>query len=127
MRWFRTGDRVVATPEHGFVFLGRTDTQAKIGGHRVELQEIEEVVRCAANCDLVAALPWPVDADGLASGVLVFLTASAVPDEAILAACRDRLPLYMVPACLRRVADWPLNPNGKTDRKQLAALAKEMD
>lgn len=123
-RWYRTGDRVALTPDHGFVFLGRTDTQVKIAGYRVELQEIEDVVRRAASCHSVAAVPWPLDTDGLPRGVVVFLTQSAASDESILAACRTHLPPYGVPSQLRRIANWPVNSNGKTDRRALAELAK---
>ena len=58
-RWYRTGDRVVRDPECGFVFLGRLDRQAKIRGHRVDLQEVETVVREVAGSQSVAALAWP--------------------------------------------------------------------
>jgi acyl-CoA synthetase (AMP-forming)/AMP-acid ligase II len=126
MNWYRTGDRVASAPEYGFVFLGRTDAQAKIAGYRVELQEVEEVVRRVAKCDSVAALPWPLDADGFARGLVAFVAHSAASDDAILAACRDRLPPYMVPSRVHRIPNWPLNPNGKTDRRAIAALAQEM-
>jgi amino acid adenylation domain-containing protein len=125
--WYRTGDRVAMTQQHGLVFYGRTDTQVKIAGYRVELQEIEEVVRRAADCDCVAAVPWPRDADGLARGVVVFLTTCTVPDDAILLACRGQLPPFVVPSRLFRLTDWPLNANGKTDRRALAGMAKELD
>jgi len=95
--WYRTGDRVASSDEHGLVFCGRTDTQVKIAGYRVELQEIEELVRRAADCASVAAVPWPLDADGFARSVVVFLTDSPVADETILQACRNSLAPYMVP------------------------------
>jgi amino acid adenylation domain-containing protein len=122
--WYRTGDRVALTPEHGLVFYGRTDSQVKIAGYRLELQEVEEVVRRAADCDLAAAVPWPVDADGFARSVIVFLSSSAASDTAILAACRGRLPPYVVPSRLIRIGQWPLNANGKIDRRALADLAR---
>ncbi len=124
--WYRTGDRVAATSEHGLVFLGRTDTQVKIAGHRVELQEVEEVVRRVAHCHSAAAVPWPHDQDGLARGLIVFLSSSTTSDNAILIACRSHLPPYAVPTRLLRVADWPLNVNGKTDRGALANTARKM-
>jgi amino acid adenylation domain-containing protein len=124
-RWYRSGDRVALTSDHGLVFLGRTDTQVKIAGYRFELQELEEVVRRAAGCDWVAAVPWPLDADGLARSVVVFLSNSAVPDETIIDACRIRLPPYAVPSGLHRITSWPVNANGKTDRRALADMARE--
>src|SRR5207253_2121149 len=54
-QWYRTGDRVVKDPERGLIFLGRLDRQAKIRGHRVDLQEVEAVAREAAGSESVAA------------------------------------------------------------------------
>lgn len=112
--WYRTGDRAVRQAD-GLRFLGRLDRQVKISGHRVELQEVEAALRQAAACDSVAALAWPMDADGLAHGIVAMVASESRPDGAIQATCRDILPPYMLPTRLLRVADWPLNTNGKTD------------
>jgi amino acid adenylation domain-containing protein/FkbM family methyltransferase len=45
MRLYRTGDRVRHLPEGALEFLGRLDHQIKLRGHRVELGEIEAVLR----------------------------------------------------------------------------------
>ena len=42
----------------------------------------------------------------------------------VLQACRRILPPYMTPSRLIRVADWPLNDNGKTDYAQLRGMAE---
>jgi amino acid adenylation domain-containing protein len=121
-RWYRTGDRARLDPEHGLEFLGRLDRQVKIAGHRVELQAVEAALREAAGCDSVAAIAWPVDNDGLARGIVAFVAAESAPDEAVLAACRRMLPPYMTPSRLLRLAEWPLNSNGKTDYPRLSRV-----
>jgi non-ribosomal peptide synthetase component F len=120
-RWYLTGDRAVfdGATLH---FLGRLDRQVKIAGHRVELQEIESVLREAAGCDSVAALAWPIDSDGLAQGVVGVVTEESAPDAAMTALLRQRLAPYMVPARFLRLAEWPLNTNGKTDYTLLQTL-----
>jgi hypothetical protein len=48
--------------EHGLIFRGRIDHQAKIRGYRVELLEVENAMRVAAETDTVGAVPWPIGA-----------------------------------------------------------------
>jgi amino acid adenylation domain-containing protein len=65
--WYRTGD-LVRQDERGCLFyLGRRDFQVKVNGYRVELQEIDLVLREAARTELAVAIPWPLS-DGSASG-----------------------------------------------------------
>ena len=118
--WYHTGDRV-SYDRYGLEYRGRLDRQVKIFGNRVELFEVESVLRAAAQCDSVAAVAWPIR-DGMAQGIVGLVPESAVPADAILTACRQRLPGYMVPSRVIRVVDWPLNSNGKTDYSALAAL-----
>lgn len=122
MRWYRTGDRARLDPGHGLLFLGRMDRQVKIAGHRVELQEVEEALRRASGCDSAAAIAWPLDADGLARGIVAFLPEESRADGAVLEACQGILPPYMVPSSLRLIADWPVNDNGKTDYGRLRQM-----
>ena len=127
MRWYRTGDRAVMNREHGLIFLGRIDRQVKIRGHRVELMEVENAMRVAAATDMVAALPWPIGDDGLALGLVGLVARSQKTAAEIIDGCRDRLPDYMVPSQLYRVANWPLNGNGKTDYTSLTGLLRNAD
>jgi amino acid adenylation domain-containing protein len=120
--WYRTGDRAVMTKNHGLIFLGRIDRQAKINGHRVELQEVETAVRTAAGTDMVAAFAWPLGDGGLASGIACFVSRAVVTPNRIIDACRQRLPAYMVPDQIVDLEEWPLNSSGKTDYRSLSAL-----
>lgn len=121
-RWYRTGDLVVNDSSVGLVFLGRLDRQVKIRGHRVELQEVEAVLRAALGAESVAALAWPPDPTAPARAIIAFAAGEPRPVEAALAACRARLPAAVAPRELRFVRDWPLNANGKTDHAALAGL-----
>lgn len=114
-RAYATGDKV-ALSEHGYVYLGRLDRQVKIAGHRVELQEVETVLRRVAGCDMAAVLAD--EQDGLLRLVAV-ITEESRPSEAIALDCRKYLPAYMVPARFVRLRDWPLNSNGKADYRAL--------
>ncbi|HEX8091740.1 MAG TPA: amino acid adenylation domain-containing protein, partial [Blastocatellia bacterium] len=56
-RYYRTGDVVMRRAGH-YAYLGRIDQQVKVCGYRVELGEIESILR-RAGCVEAAALPWP--------------------------------------------------------------------
>ncbi|HTS35599.1 MAG TPA: amino acid adenylation domain-containing protein [Candidatus Solibacter sp.] len=120
--WYRTGDLVRQGERGCFFYLGRGDFQVKVNGYRVELQEIDLVLRDAARTELAVAIPWPLS-QGSASGIVGVLSgANATRDKEILAACEARLPRYMVPNRLYHFAQMPLNVNGKIDRGRIAQM-----
>jgi amino acid adenylation domain-containing protein len=121
--WYRTGDLVALSPDGDLVYHGRADDQIKIRGHRVELQEVESVIRAASRAAIVVAMGWPRTAAG-ADGVIAFLSGAQAADEEILDACRRAMPGYMVPSRLHHVEDVPQNASGKVDRRRLLALAE---
>ncbi len=120
--YYRTGDRVrrsaIGEP---IVYLGRVDNQVKVLGHRVELGEIEAQIRKASGLEAVVALGWPVTASG-ADGIEVFIQADSADIKAVLDEVRSKLPPYMVPRNIRLLAKFPLNANGKFDRKALQMI-----
>jgi amino acid adenylation domain-containing protein len=120
--YYRTGDRV-RLPLTGkpMVYLGRMDNQVKIRGHRVELGEIESVVRRESGVDGVVAVAWPVTPSG-ADGIEVFLETEKMDVEALHRVIKSLLPPYMVPRNIRLVRRFPLNANGKVDRKALLRI-----
>ncbi len=123
-KFYRTGDRV-RRPATGkpMVYLGRMDNQLKILGHRVELGEIEAVVRQASGVDGVVALGWPVTPSG-ADGIEIFLQTDALDTKALLENLKTKLPTYMMPKNCRLLAQFPLNANGKFDRPAMLNLLK---
>lgn len=120
--WYRTGD-LVRQDERGCLFyLGRGDFQVKVNGYRVELQEIDLVLREAARTEMAVAIPWPLS-DGSASGIVGVLSgADSGRDEKIIAACESRLPRYMVPNRIYHFPQMPLNVNGKIDRGKITEM-----
>jgi amino acid adenylation domain-containing protein len=120
--WYRTGDLVRQDERGCFFYLGRRDFQVKVNGYRVELQEIDLVLREAARTELAIAIPWPVS-DGSASGIVAILSGSdPAEDGQVIAACEARLPRYMVPNQIHHFAQIPLNVNGKIDRGKIAEM-----
>jgi amino acid adenylation domain-containing protein len=117
--YYRTGDRVRRPLDKGpLLYVGRADNQVKILGHRVELGEVEAVVRVESGIEGVAAVGWPPTTSG-AGGIEVFLQAEEADLEALRQSVSRRLPSYMVPRRWHLLPQFPLNANGKCDRKAL--------
>jgi amino acid adenylation domain-containing protein len=117
-RGYLTGDRVVRpSPDAPLQYLGRVDSQIKVLGHRVELEEVEAVLREEAGADAVA-VGWPRTPSG-AAGIVAFIADPSLDKIGLRRALSARLPEYMVPRELRLVTELPLNANGKRDRKAL--------
>lgn len=122
---YRTGDRVRRPRGTGpLVYLGRLDHQVKVSGHRVELGEIEAVIRQEGGIDEVVVLGWPRIDTGYAA-VTAFVQADNLDREQLLSSMSARLPDYMVPREIRLVDEMPLNVNGKFDRNALLRLLEE--
>jgi D-alanine--poly(phosphoribitol) ligase subunit 1 len=126
-RWYRSCDAARATTRHGIVFQGRLDTQVKIRGNRLELEEVEYVVQASSHAALCAVVPWPLDEAGRAAGLVAFVTNPQVEIALVLRACRQHLPVYAVPQRIVVIDAFPLTVNGKIDRKALAAQCARCD
>jgi non-ribosomal peptide synthetase component F len=123
--YYRTGDRVRSqNGDSPMVYLGRVDNQIKIQGYRVELGEVEMVIREEASLDTAIAIGWPETSAG-ADGVVVFITDASVDTKAVLARAKDRLPNYMAPRTIHCIDEFPLNANSKVDRKSLLQTLRE--
>jgi amino acid adenylation domain-containing protein len=121
--YYRTGDRVRRpVGDHPLTHLGRTDFQVKVLGHRVELGEVEAVVRRVSGLDGVVAVGWPVTPSGCA-GIEVFLEGEA--KEMLRNTVATALPEYMVPRRFHSMSALPRNANGKFDRKAMLRLLQE--
>jgi len=119
--YYRTGYRVRRAAAHKpLIYLGRLDSQVKVLGHRVELGEVEAVVRNLCGVAGVVAVAWPNSSN--ADGIELFLEAEKLDTELLMKQLKTKLPNYMVPRRIRTLARLPLNPNGKYDRKTLAGI-----
>lgn len=119
LTYYRTGDRVIRPDMNSpLLYLGRIDSQIKVQGYRVELGEIESVVRSQAGTDIAVALGHPVGPTG-AESVVVFISQSDCDLDRLKTKVRGKLPAYMQPDQIIHVDDFPLNANGKIDRSAL--------
>jgi amino acid adenylation domain-containing protein len=121
--YYRTGDRVrrPLREEDPIVYLGRIDNQVKVLGHRLELGEVEALLREQPGVDSAVAIGWPVTASGV-GGVVAFVTGTKVKEYAIRTSLKAKLPPYAVPREIRVMPQLPMNVNGKIDRKALLSI-----
>ncbi len=116
-RWYRTGDLVRYRPDGTLEFLGRTDHQVKIRGHRIELGEVEAVL--AEHPRVTAAAAGVLEHPARALGAVV--VGDEITDDGLRAWLAERLPPYMVPRRFVRAPALPITRNGKIDRDAVRA------
>jgi amino acid adenylation domain-containing protein len=120
--FYRTGDRVRKPADDGpFTYVGRTDHQIKVLGHRVELGEVESALRAEPGVDAAVAVGWPVTNVG-AGGIAAFVTGRGLDLTSLHASIRGKLQEYAVPQTIAVVPDFPRNTSGKVDRQALIRL-----
>ena len=115
-RIYRTGDLGRKLADGRFECLGRLDHQVKIQGFRIELGEIETALRRVPGVDEALVVADRRE-DGDAR--LVAYWVGPAERDALIDTAQRSLPAYMVPAAYVPLQAFPLNTNGKIDRKQL--------
>ena len=120
----RTGDLAVVDDD-GYVFIvDRRDDFIKSWGHRISSQEVEAAALRMEQLISAAAIGVPDDEAGEA--VTLYVTVrpgSGVTPDAVLAACRQQMPKYMVPRSVLILDALPLNGNGKVAKPLLREIA----
>ena len=119
-----TGDIVLKRPDGLFVTLGRKDRQVKILGNRIELAEVETVLRQApevADASVVARR-----GEGEPRLLAFFVPremGSSHTTVVVRKHLKERLPAYMQPSHLFVLEELPLLPGRKIDEEALLAHA----
>jgi amino acid adenylation domain-containing protein len=121
-RLYKSGDLVRWLDGGTIEFLGRTDNQVKIRGFRIELGEIEYRLAqhpAVGECVVLARQDEP--GDKRLAAYVVPRTASTPTAADLRRYLGEHLPAYMLPSAFVFLEAFPLNPNGKVDRKALPA------
>ena len=113
---YRTGDLAFYNHEGNLCFAGRKDFQIKHMGHRIELEEIERILNSYPEVERACCVFQPVN-----KRIAAFYSGSIETKE-ILKRMRTHLPSYMIPNVFRPLAQLPVTPNGKMDRKKLLEM-----
>ncbi|BFZ54640.1 hypothetical protein PYCC9005_001677 [Savitreella phatthalungensis] len=140
-RVYHTGDlvRLLEQGPHSYDFAGRSDSQVKIRGQRIETGEIDHVIRQAAD-NLKHVFTTVLNhhktkkdqlvtfiVEKESSGGLEIVRGKDDLTANLLDACKRRLPVYMLPSHILVVNRVPLTPNNKVDVKELGRVFSELD
>lgn len=119
---YHTGDMGYRDDEGYFFVVGRKDNQLKVGGHRVNPQEIEDAIMATGlviECS-VLGLPDPLAGHRLVA--VAVATGEEVIEQDILFKSSKILPRYKLPGEIRLVRMLPKNSSGKIDRGACAEI-----
>ena len=119
-RYYRTGDLAAFDADGDFYFAGRIDNQVKINGFRVELSEIDFFARAYLKTHEVIAHVMVNDTGH--SQIYLFVEQFKGSFDHLESYLKTKLPSYMLPAKYLSVDQFPLNSNGKVDRKELMKM-----
>ncbi|MET9362292.1 amino acid adenylation domain-containing protein [Streptomyces sp. NPDC006632] len=118
-RMYRTGDLVIRRPDGNLLYLGRTDQQVKIRGHRVELGEVEAAFAAHPAVRFTAAVAQPDPQVDGAHRLAAYLVLDGADLADVAAEAGSGLPDFLRPTHYAQVDAIPLTVNGKADTKAL--------
>ena len=123
-RLYRTGDLAHRDPDGRLFCYGRIDSQVKVRGYRIELDEIDVQLQ---RCDGVREAASTVQGDGASARLVAFVVpadpSAPLTPKALRDALLKTLPSYMVPSQFATIAALPRTVGGKLTRAQLPMLA----
>lgn len=126
-RIYRTGDLARVEGKCKLAYVGRVDRQIKINGFRIEPGEIEHQLLGYPGIKAAAVCSASGYADSMIlSAFVVLFDGMSLRENDIRGFLVERLPLFMLPHQIIRIAALPLMRNGKIDYKVLAAQAHEV-
>lgn len=112
---YKTGDLGKYRPDGSIEFLGRIDSQVKIHGFRIELSEIDNVLKkhpAVRNASVIT--------DQTNDTIIAYIVATDnIQNSMLIEYLSEHLPEYMIPSVIIRLDEMPLNANGKIDKKSL--------
>ncbi|MED6196704.1 hypothetical protein PIB30_049837 [Stylosanthes scabra] len=120
--YFRTGDFVKLLSSGDFVFLGRKDRTVKINGHRIALEEIENLLRKHPYINDAAVICRHIEELSLLEAFIILedkerLGESLIP--AIRSWMSNKLPSAVVPNCFIFTDSFPVSSSGKVNYELL--------
>ncbi|MDZ8261463.1 non-ribosomal peptide synthetase [Nostoc sp. ChiQUE01b] len=121
-RLYKTGDLVRYRLDGNLEFLGRIDHQVKVRGYRVELGEIEALLKQHPQVrETVVVARKDIPNECRLVAYLVTYKKAILSVNELRGFLKEKLPEYMLPSAFVMLDTLPLTPNGKVDRRALRA------
>ena len=119
--WLHTNDLGRLLPDGRIQFVNRKDWMVKVNGQRVEPGEVEAAM-CAIDGISSAVVKGFLNKESGSQYLVGYYTpANQVSVAEVRKVLEQKLPSYMVPSFFVPMEQFPLNANGKIDRKSLQA------
>ncbi|WP_108880280.1 amino acid adenylation domain-containing protein [Anderseniella sp. Alg231-50] len=123
-RLYKTGDLAYFRRDGEIVYMGRNDFQVKINGVRMELGEIETVIRSDEKTKDVVVVAEDINGNKNLIAYVVSSEPTADVAEALKALVAESRPSYYVPREIRFLGEMPLTVSGKINRKLLSEVPR---
>ncbi len=118
-RFFRTGDLVRENSEGMLEYIGRTDSQIKIRGVRIEPGEVEAALLKHPAIELAVVVGQPLDQPRKLVAYLVLKEGIDKIPVGLRDSLKDHLPEAFLPSLFIKLASIPRTVNGKVDKRAL--------
>lgn len=119
--YYLSGDLAEFDGEDYFC-LGRLDDQVKVQGYRIELSELEFAATRILENVRFKALAVVSESNTSLHLFCATINSDKLDISSFERELKVQLPWYMVPHQIHEISDFPLNANGKIDKKQLVEL-----
>ena len=120
---YNTGDILYKNEDETFFYYGRQDSQIKVRGSRVEIEEIENIFRSNPFCKDICVIPCSRDNSKIFTDLIYYIRPHEKikkKKEYFFTTAKKILPNFMQPTNIIIIhEDFPRNINGKIDKKEL--------
>lgn len=113
---YATGDLAYKNFDGNYTYCGRRDTQTKLRGFRIELEEVEKVALRESNASEVCVV---IHKNTNSEYLCAYIAGDVTDVDVIKKKMRKFLPDYMIPTYFVFIEKMPLTTNGKVDKKRL--------
>ena len=121
---YKTGDICKKLVNGTFIFLNRNDNQVKIRGHRVELDEIEQIINKHPKVEYAVLNTYRNDNENVIESYVKPNTGNGISMEDLYYWLKEQLPSYKIPEHIYIGDSCPYTGNGKIDFKTLRRKTK---
>lgn len=118
---YKTGD-ICHRCNNKYYWLGRKDNQIKLNGYRIEIEDIEKIIKNYIYIDEAVILSKYIESSSSYILILIIKVNTGYCESNLNKYMRKNLPPYMLPQIIKIVEKIPYNDNGKLDRNKLKEL-----